>query len=36
METIGSLPFSQETSTGPYPEPDESTQPQAKLKLRVF
>jgi hypothetical protein len=34
MEAEGSLPYSQEPSTGPYPEPDQSSQHQLILSLR--
>jgi hypothetical protein len=36
MEPEGSLPYSQETSTGPYPEPDQSSPYQLILYLYVL
>jgi hypothetical protein len=33
MEPVGSLPCSQDLSTGPYPEPDQSTPPHPILSL---
>jgi hypothetical protein len=31
MEPYGSLPYSQEPSTGPYPEPDQSSEIHSNL-----
>jgi len=35
METVGSLPCSQESVTGPYPEPDKST-PHSHSCVQLF